>query len=376
MEPIFGNHLGMVISNNDPEGRKRVQVFIPHLSNTLFKNWNSRENISDISFKNTVDLSKLGVLDKLKQHLPWAEAATPLFGGSTSMTSNSRSGNVAVNNSNNSSFTDAFGYAAPTGDSLPTDSTKTLTSNIQGNYVNSQTSPTIDPKLEKLRERFAQELNDPRKKAWFYSVMEAEVGGQGQTAQIMFAESVMNRIALRNASGIDSIKNYYGSKTQDKMSYDPNQTLNNKYDDIINNIVLKGSNYSNYATGNDQKSDVEQGLVPLGRGLGQATAKSGGEIFNIEEKDKAAVSKFIQADISTIGVNDVASNEQESNTNILDSQLGSRNATAAAQADKFTSASGSVNGVFSIPNEGAKVWVFFHGGDIQRPIYFATGVEG
>lgn len=33
---------------------------------------------------------------------------------------------------------------------------------------------------------------------------------------------------------------------------------------------------------------------------------------------------------------------------------------------------GSSVGHFSIPDDGAKVWVFFHGGDTQRPVYFAA----
>jgi hypothetical protein len=36
---------------------------------------------------------------------------------------------------------------------------------------------------------------------------------------------------------------------------------------------------------------------------------------------------------------------------------------------------GSPNGTFSIPNVGAKVWVFFYGGDIQKPVYFGSVVE-
>lgn len=32
---------------------------------------------------------------------------------------------------------------------------------------------------------------------------------------------------------------------------------------------------------------------------------------------------------------------------------------------------GVPNGVFSVPRCGSRVWVFFHGGDIQKPVYFA-----
>lgn len=32
---------------------------------------------------------------------------------------------------------------------------------------------------------------------------------------------------------------------------------------------------------------------------------------------------------------------------------------------------GTPEGVFSVPKCGSRVWVFFHGGDIQKPVYFA-----
>lgn len=36
---------------------------------------------------------------------------------------------------------------------------------------------------------------------------------------------------------------------------------------------------------------------------------------------------------------------------------------------------GSAKGMFAVPRAGAKVWVFFHGGDTQRPVYFAQNTE-
>jgi hypothetical protein len=40
-------------------------------------------------------------------------------------------------------------------------------------------------------------------------------------------------------------------------------------------------------------------------------------------------------------------------------------------AGSFPMGEGTPNGVFSIPRCGSRVWVFFHGGDIQKPVYFA-----
>lgn len=103
MEPYYGNYLGIVVNNQDPEERKRVQVFIPHLSNTLYNNWNSKSNSNedpkkiDKYFRNPNELGS-DVLEKLKQLLPWAEAAAPIFGGNTGMTANASTGRLRTNN--------------------------------------------------------------------------------------------------------------------------------------------------------------------------------------------------------------------------------------------------------------------------------------
>jgi hypothetical protein len=82
------NYLGLVIQNNDPERRGRVKVFVPHIAATLYKDWN--ENFKDSQDKHFVfpdketnpDLHK--VMPYLKETLPWAEVALPMFGGAAS----------------------------------------------------------------------------------------------------------------------------------------------------------------------------------------------------------------------------------------------------------------------------------------------------
>ena len=37
----FGNYLGIVVQNNDPEKRGRLKVFVPHVSSTVYANWDS-----------------------------------------------------------------------------------------------------------------------------------------------------------------------------------------------------------------------------------------------------------------------------------------------------------------------------------------------
>lgn len=95
MKPVYGNHLGWVINTQeDPEQRQRVQVFVPYLTNTLYKEWN--QELTDIRFKNPNELGTQ-TLTVLQQVLPWAECASPIWGDSTSMKLNGPTGVLSVN---------------------------------------------------------------------------------------------------------------------------------------------------------------------------------------------------------------------------------------------------------------------------------------
>jgi hypothetical protein len=78
-------YLGMVIDNNDPEFRGRVQVFIPHIMPALYEGWN--KDGKDITINCVGDNMPQGltseIVDRLKKILPWAEAASPIVGQSS-----------------------------------------------------------------------------------------------------------------------------------------------------------------------------------------------------------------------------------------------------------------------------------------------------
>jgi hypothetical protein len=77
-----GNHVGLVVNTQDPEGRGRVQVLVPHIMPTIYTGWN--ENLKDISFKTfTTKIFQGDLKEKLLSLLPWAEMASPLWGGGT-----------------------------------------------------------------------------------------------------------------------------------------------------------------------------------------------------------------------------------------------------------------------------------------------------
>lgn len=96
-DSVYGNHIGIVVNQEDPEYRGRVQIYIPYLTNTVYAGWN--ETLTDKKFKNIGGGGDLTpeVVEKLKNVLPWAECAAPIFGGGTSATYNSSTGRTSTN---------------------------------------------------------------------------------------------------------------------------------------------------------------------------------------------------------------------------------------------------------------------------------------
>jgi hypothetical protein len=91
MKRVVGNHVGIVVNVSDPENRGRVQVFVPHISTTLYNNWN--EKLKDIKFKTFEDsVFDSQTKERLLSLLPWAEAAVPVWGGGTGAPINTDTG--------------------------------------------------------------------------------------------------------------------------------------------------------------------------------------------------------------------------------------------------------------------------------------------
>jgi hypothetical protein len=91
MKTVVGNHVGIVVNVNDPENRGRVQVYVPHISTTLYNNWN--EKLEDIEFKTFESTIFSGdIRERLLSLLPWAEAAVPVWGGGTGAPINTDTG--------------------------------------------------------------------------------------------------------------------------------------------------------------------------------------------------------------------------------------------------------------------------------------------
>jgi len=84
MEKYHGMYLGMCISRMDPEKRGRVKIFVPEVLPALYERWNADGiNITLTCVGNNLMNSMTEELrEKLERILPYAEAASPVFGSS------------------------------------------------------------------------------------------------------------------------------------------------------------------------------------------------------------------------------------------------------------------------------------------------------
>lgn len=117
----YGNYVGIVVANNDPQYRGRVKVFVPHISPTVYKGWNDTNTdknfnfIGQLSTNNSSTLTNAvtgtgsitPIVEDLKKILPWAEISAPLTGGGSSGRYNATTGFGSISDSNNLDYTQA-----------------------------------------------------------------------------------------------------------------------------------------------------------------------------------------------------------------------------------------------------------------------------
>ncbi|MGU3496095.1 hypothetical protein ACLBXM_18795 [Xanthobacteraceae bacterium A53D] len=136
------------------------------------------------------------------------------------------------------------------------------------------------PGLAQARSAYAEELKDPAIAARLGGLIQAEVGGQGAQAQQAFAESLLNRAAARGQTLDHAMGgSYWPAITHQRVaqySRDPQAAA--KHQQMLN-LVLGGSNVSQFATGNASGT--------VGFNGGPQVSAFGGERFGIEGPDRA-----------------------------------------------------------------------------------------
>jgi len=85
MKKYYGNHVGIVIQNNDPDKAGKIKVFVPHISSTVYNNWVKSSTNKKIKFiGNNIDEDLTEIIHDLKRITPWADCAAPLAGENSS----------------------------------------------------------------------------------------------------------------------------------------------------------------------------------------------------------------------------------------------------------------------------------------------------
>jgi hypothetical protein len=174
-------------------------------------------------------------------------------------------------------FQNPLQYQSGTSDVItdPDDPLLNINTPGQPGYV----PPVTTTPILQLRSKFAQELNDPKLRMQLYNLTHREVGGQGPQAQQAFIETLFNRAAARNKTLGETIndRNYFPASSYEPAGYGEKDAA--RYDQMITNVE-KGSNISNYATGN-ASGNVEFGGGPV-------TYVANGEKFGREKLDLSA----------------------------------------------------------------------------------------
>jgi len=101
-EKYFGNYIGLVIQNNDPDKGGRIKVWVPPVSPTIYKNWD--ENNNDKAFKfigRNINSDITDIIEELKVVVPWAECASPIAGSVAPARYNAYTQTATISDSNN-----------------------------------------------------------------------------------------------------------------------------------------------------------------------------------------------------------------------------------------------------------------------------------
>ena len=132
MKQYYGNYVGIIVQNNDPEKAGKLKVFVPYITATVYKKWveektNKQFNFLGANIQSALTQSLTGggngkieqintIVEELKLILPWAECAGPLIGESTSGRFNSYNNFSNISDSN---FYSTFSQSTSSGRDTP-----------------------------------------------------------------------------------------------------------------------------------------------------------------------------------------------------------------------------------------------------------------
>lgn len=424
MKKYYGNYLGIVVNGSyaDPENRNRLQVWVPHVTNTLYLDWNSGEN-GNFSDKSIFDIQNgslnENLLSRIRNSLPWAECAAPLIGKGSTYYRNEETGQQSVNPSNTmvpvepplpeSDVTDTVSSETPINRASQLSINNSLAeprSNASLNlplvdiddankaFENSppqQQSPTSQttgdvpsttenilypPKINNFAqlERFAK--SSARGKC-------IDDGSTGQCLKgaSVWAYALTQDERLNKATGGSAQDIRLGTNRffQNSGLYKENEKFNPEtYTPVIGDQVLGKNHIITYL-----------GLNSSGKQIWYSDFKDSSPFAYIES-GKWNPNEMVYIRLNPEGQKLVSNSkyvDENYYANVEDYE--SKKSYDVGESSPirpnmtYTSSSpvsnggydGTATGTYSSPDVGAKVWVFFMGGDIQKPVYFAMSLD-
>jgi hypothetical protein len=398
---LYGNYLGIVITGaeSDPENRGRCQIYFPGVSNTLYKKIN--KNLKDLSFGH-IDPNILtpDIIQDLRTVLPWSECAAPIAGGGTSAFHNPVTGKTAlgfqetinpdVQTADIHKTPDPPAWSDVNANPSDVELSKTfqpIQSTISGNStVSTINTSNMEPAFKAQYERVYNALNGTK----FANMSESEKPKDGATYGINKGTReewahFFTRIAATESSFNPNTKDgnrsfgLYQMGQEQFNSFGGGNISNpdantNSFVRYAESMYFGTGKYGQYGGQNRiafRDNSLPGGYGGISAGYGPLQRSIGGNFITDNEKQ-------------VLGENMSASERQK--RNYTSTQVASTNPEstypnreavddAPSPAPTFAGYSGRPHGVFSFPRMGAKLWAFFYGGDIQRPVYFAAAYE-
>jgi len=387
-ESYNGMYIGFV-AQTGPNGT--VKIFVPSITNTIYKDWNDKDE--DIEFKTfTSKYFTADVMDRIKATLPWAKPAQPLWGGGTG---------APVNNDNNTP--------------APQPSETSLSIN-KGNTIDNVLVPPVGTQAPDPRETVQKDQinnNEGKQDASPKSVSLVDpsnvdpknfdqVNQYAKQAANLDNDAVSNGKKLFSGNSDGSYGNgsfritSYNGKFDNPKYKDHNSTAGlGNHDNILTSrsIAIASDVKSAIEQQTGQSLQLGQAVYVNGNYLGNYDDTSGtdGTIDLYDPHNQLGQSFNKNFDLNTAQFNLGGVQPQL----IVDGKAWRESSQAADYASSMgvsdgnnvvrttamlQQATGSVNGPrvggpignFSSPIVGAKVWVFFHEGNPQTPIYFAN----
>jgi hypothetical protein len=368
MEKYYGNYLGLVVNDQDPEGRDRVQIYVPGVTNTIYDNWNNNNTNKSIGMDigSTFTLNE-EILKKLRSVLPWAEKATPLIGPGTAMYHQENRGAASVP-------IEPSYYIVPVG-------TNNEAPVFTGDNIDGKPTDGLDSNIKNLLPSFKEEFPKSTITSTVRTYDAATNTVRGSDGRVVTGSSAGS---LHNAE-----KDKNGNYTKLSRAIDIRMPVSpTEQESIIQWWMQNGATEIGWEGDHIHigfRRDDKKNVFWRNSGGNVNTNLSGSPTWfqNIGNQFKRGQIRTFKDDrfVSPISEISPASATPESPSQDVTTEDGSTSTTTTVPEGTATSVpevprssspgEGVPSGTRSTTKILSRVWLFFYGGDVQTPVFFA-----